>query len=371
MIWRPVARALHSQATMACLRGRAAVMILTEPRRWLVAGLVTLTVVVGLTSSVAAAALGTVGFSIAGSATAEVPFSIVVSGTSAQEGTLLVYVLSGSLGCPAEASQVQGGDLHNAGVVSAGSYSKTVGDDIGAGTYTLCGYLTGAGAGGTYAAGADTFQVAPASAPTLAPSPTLSGPPAPVPNPTPAAPHLTTLGVTTRSHTGSTAPKPGETELLVSVTPDANLRVVFKRHGHTLTKRLSFGANSFGKVIVPWSCSAPGGVYGYTITATDAYGASLTRMGKFRSVSAARCRVLRLAGQHERQEQEAANHRAAEREAREERSPRHRLEVGEAEYCERVLNGDPEESFTAAGHVYTRCARVAGEVVVVGEGVVG
>ena len=69
--------------------------------------------------------------------------------------------------------------------------------------------------------------------------------------------------------------RPGETELLIGATPDADLRLVLKRDGHTLTKRLSLGANSSGKLIVPWSCAAPGGVYSYTITATDTYGASL------------------------------------------------------------------------------------------------
>ncbi|HEV3319481.1 MAG TPA: hypothetical protein VG053_07090 [Solirubrobacteraceae bacterium] len=187
----------------------------------------------------------------------------------------------------------------------------------------------------------------------------------------PPAPHLTVLTVTVRSHAGSTAAKPGATELFVSVTPDAVLRVVLRHHGHTLNKRVSVGARSSGKIVVPWSCSAPGSVYSYAITATDAYGASLTRTGKFQPMTAARCRALRATDERKRKEQEAANHRAAEREAREERSPRHKLEVGEAEYCERVLNGNAEESFTAAGHVYTRCARVTGEVVIVGEGVVG
>lgn len=314
-------------------------------RHWLVCAVVTMAILVALVTTAFASPSGTVSFSIAGSPTAEVPFSITASGTSAQEGTLLVYVFSGSPGCPANASEVQGGDLNNEGTVSAGDYSKSIGVERTTGTYTLCGYLTDTG--GTYAIGTDTFQVAPTPAPT--PSSAPSEPSAPIPTPTPAPPpHLATLSVRTRSHAGRTASKPGETELLVSVTPDAVLRVVLRHHGHTLTKRVSVGAKSPGKIVVPWSCSAPGGVYSYAITATDAYGASLTRTGKFRPVTVARCRALRAADEQRRSAEARERHEQEEQRRHEGHEAEHqdeRVRSDQRAYCEQVLGGHVEQVF--------------------------
>ncbi|MGA9876458.1 MAG: hypothetical protein WBQ21_11685 [Solirubrobacteraceae bacterium] len=318
-------------------------------------------VVTALPTTALASPSGTIDFSIAGSATAEVPFSISVSGTSSLEGTLLVYVFSGSPGCPVSASEVQGGDLHNEGGVSAGSYSKSLGEDLGVGSYTLCGYLTDSGS--TYATGTDMFQVAPTPPPT--PSPAPPEPSAPTPTPTPAAAHLTTLSVTTRSHAGSTASKPGETELLVTVTPDAVLRVVLKRQGHTLAKRVSVGARPSGKIIVPWSCSAPGGVYSYAITATDAYGASLTRTGRFRPVSAARCRALRKTDERRRSAEAREHHEQEEERRHEGHETEHedeRVRSDQRAYCEQVLGGNVEQVFngnmipTVPSEIETECS---------------
>jgi hypothetical protein len=47
--------------------------------------------------------------------------------------------------------------------------------------------------------------------------------------------------------------------------------------------------------------------------------------------------------------------RQAEEEKRKEGSPQGKIEHAEDEYCDKVLNGTPSQSFMAAGHVYTRC----------------
>jgi hypothetical protein len=81
-----------------------------------------------------------------------------------------------------------------------------------------------------------------------------------------------------------------------------------------------------------------------TATLTDATG---------RRITASRPIALRLgqtATQRHRQEQ-----REAEEEKRKEDSPRGKVEGAEDEYCEKVLNGTPTETFTASGHLYTRC----------------
>jgi hypothetical protein len=167
-----------------------------------------------------------------------------------------------------------------------------------------------------------------------------------------------------RSHAGSTAAKPGATELLVSVTPDAVLRVVLKRHGHTLTKRMSVGANSSSRIIVPWSCSAPGGVYSYAITATDSYGASLARTGKFQGVSAGRCRALRAADGRRRSQEARERHEREGQRRREGREAEHedeRVRSDQRAYCEQVIGGHVEQVFNgnmipaAPSEIETEC----------------
>jgi hypothetical protein len=81
-----------------------------------------------------------------------------------------------------------------------------------------------------------------------------------------------------------------------------------------------------------------------TATLTDATG---NKIEASRSIT---LRLAQTAAQRHRQEQ-----REAEEERRKENSPRGKAERAEDEYCEKVLNGAPGESFTAAGHVYTRC----------------
>jgi hypothetical protein len=169
-----------------------------------------------------------------------------------------------------------------------------------------------------------------------------------------STPHLTALTVTVSSHAGSTTAKPGHTELLVGWTGVASLALTLKYRGHTkieTTKQMDSGQLSGEQIPAyvsfdaPWSCSVPGHIYVYyTVKATDPYGASLTREGKFRGgASAARCRALRVADERrrsadarERHEQEEQRRRGDERESREAE------EVKQAQryYCEHVLKGN-------------------------------
>jgi hypothetical protein len=68
------------------------------------------------------------------------------------------------------------------------------------------------------------------------------------------------------------------------------------------------------------------------------------------TITARRLITLRPVAVRERQER----HRAEE-ESRKENSPHGKIERAEDEYCTKVLDGTPGESFTATGHVYTRC----------------
>jgi hypothetical protein len=159
----------------------------------------------------------------------------------------------------------------------------------------------------------------------------------------PPTPHLTALKVTPRSHAGGTASEPGHTELIVLATGGADLRLTLKRNGHRRVEDL--GYKSSGTFVVPWSCSSPGGVYAYTVTATDEYGKTLTHSGRFRPVGAARCRALRIAderrrpqAERQRREREAANSREEEQLHREVAQ----VERDQRTACEQGLGGRVE-----------------------------
>lgn len=174
-----------------------------------------------------------------------------------------------------------------------------------------------------------------------------------VQTPPPPTPHLTALTVVVRSHAGHTASKPGRTELLVGATGGGELSMTLRHHGHRRVENL--GYKSAGKFIVPWSCSSPSGVYSYAITAIDEYGKTLTHSGSFRPVSAARCRVLRIADTR-RRAQEEHEHRE-EQASRERERPRiEKVKGNQREACEQ-LGGYVEDTNEAehASEYETEC----------------
>jgi hypothetical protein len=171
--------------------------------------------------------------------------------------------------------------------------------------------------------------------------------------------HLTALGVSERMRRGKTANMPGETELLVRVNPEAEVMISVTHDGHTTRNPVDPDGPSTGKPLtlgILWSCNKPRGIYAWSITASDAYGARLRRSGSFRSpLNAAKCRALRISDARRK----AARHREAKLEAEQERrreeSPQFKIEAAEDEYCTKVLGGEYTGSFTAAGHIYSHC----------------
>ena len=276
---------------------------------------------------------------------------ITMSGTTSIEAFVAALVEPPGQTCPAELPEGEledFGDSYAENVVSPGSFSFSfnVAREAESGTYLLCGYVAEPQVEGpTFATGTSSFQTpflpypplpSDSPIPPEAPPSGLPSLPAAASKATaspPPSPHLTTLTVRARTQPGGTAAKPGKTELLVHVTPGVTLRLALKRHGHTYVERFGMGTHSAVTLTVPWSCSAPGGVYSYTITATDAYGASLTRTGKFRPVTAARCRALKIENEplpetpHERQHE------------KQEEAHRQHVEADQRAYCNDVLGG--------------------------------
>jgi hypothetical protein len=314
-------------------------------QRWLVAMAVTLGAGALLPSS-AVAGTGTLSISLRPTPTVGLPLSIGVSGKQLPVGDLVrVYLFSNATGCWIEEGVGQklraGGQLLGSGEV----LSKEEGDeDPEDGVFSRSYNMIPASASIPYTVCAELSEGGERNPP-KAWETTFTAAPAPPPG------HLTTLSVRLDPHAGTIAARPGETELLIGATPDADLRLVLKRDGHTLTKRLSLGANSSGKLIVPWSCAAPGGVYSYTITATDTYGASLTRTGKFRPVSTARCRALRAADKRRRSQKAGERHEQearSRREGRETEQEDERVRKDQRVYCEQRLGGQVEQVYNGA-----------------------
>jgi hypothetical protein len=382
-------------------------------RRWLIIGAVTLGVAVLASSPAAAEPSGTVSFAVVPETVVQgQPVAITVSGTSSQAGELVVYSLGGSTPvdpsarCPAvqRKEEVVLADIAPPTPVSAGSYSQTYSFTPGyTGTYVLCGYLydPSTSTDVIYAAGTGSFNatyhvtVTQSEPPTSSgfttpPSNTASGLPPPSATPPTSAepepePHLTTLTVKAHDHRGNTAAKSGHTDIVIQVggatdvtdEPVFHVSFVLKRNGHPQAEKPVWNSGSSAEVVVPWSCSRPGGVYTYMVAATDTYGKTLTRHGKFHPVSAARCRALKVADARRRRE-EAAARRARERTEHEPPTPqqkreeeqdtaRQKIESDQHRFCEEVLNGFAEGSSRINGHVYTRCLTPQGVVVVKGE----
>jgi hypothetical protein len=332
---------------------------------------------IGLLASSAAAVepSGTVGFSVGSETWVGQPVSITVSGTSSQAGELAVYMFEGSSTCPSvqRKNEVVLGDIAPPTPVSTGSYSHTYSVTPEAtGAYMLCGYLYDPSNSDTiYAAGTGSFnatahsQVVASGPSGNAPASTESEPP---PKPSPPPSHMTALTVMVRSHAGSTAAQPGHTELLVRAKGGALVLIVLKRQGRRRETEFSYASSD--ELNVRWTCSRPGGVYRFTVTASDSYGKTLTRQGKFRLVSAARCRALKAADAHRRRERERAEHEPPtpqEKREEETEAARRKIESDQREYCEDVLGGFVGASSTINGHVYTRCQTSEGVVVVSGE----
>jgi hypothetical protein len=278
-------------------------------------GLILMGVMLGVwafTSSAAAAEPSTVSVSVSPTPTVGQPVQIVVSGTSSQAGVLAAYIFAGYSPCPSVLPKGEIESEHGPVLtllapptqVSAGSYSQTYGiTPFVSFNWIVCAYLYDpSNSNLIYAVGTSNFYAQGAPAGTSG-SPGTNGstgfttaPTHTEPKPTP--PHLTRLTVRVRERTGHTAAEPGVTDIVIQTLRAFDVHVVLKRQGRSKTRVPVWSSDSQGTVAVPWTCSRPGSVYTYTVTARDSYRKTLTRRGEFRPVSAARCRVLKAAGQH-------------------------------------------------------------------------
>jgi hypothetical protein len=308
--------ALFAVLWVVGLQGRVVGMILTGVRRRFIVVAVTLGVGMLAPAIASAEPSGTVSISASPEPAMGQPVSITVGGTSSQAGELAVYMLDSSpvapgASCPSaqHKEEVNLGDIAPPTPVSAGSYSQTYSFTPGsAGRYVICGYLYDPSSSDTiYAAGTGSFN-ATVHSQVVASEPSGNTPAStesePSPKPTPPPPHMTALTVTVRSHAGSTAAQPGHTELLIRAKGGALVLVTLKRQGRSRETEFSYASSD--KLNVRWTCNRPGGVYRYTVTARDSYGAILVRHGLFRPVSAAGCRALRQADARRRREGERA-----------------------------------------------------------------
>lgn len=272
-------------------------------------GLVLIAVTAGfaaLTPSPAAAeASGTVNITVSGEPAVGRPLSITASGTSSQAGELVIYTFIGSSSCPSVKGreEVKLEKFAPPAAVAAGSYSQTYGfTPLYHGNFVLCGYLYDPSSinDAIYAAGAASFnttgnsQAAP-GATTVVPVSTTG----PASNGSkPSSPHLTKLTVRVREQPGHTLARPGLTYIVIQTSRSFAVHVALKRRGHKTTGKPIWSSGSQGTVVVPWTCSRPGGVYTFTVTARDSYGKTLVRRGEFNPVSASRCRALKAASRH-------------------------------------------------------------------------
>jgi hypothetical protein len=153
---------------------------------------------------------------------------------------------------------------------------------------------------------------------------------------------VTHLSVKPVAHRGHSTRYPGYTGLSVTTAPYAYVVVSLTRYGHT-TERWEWGAESTEIArVIQWTCTNPGGVYRYVVTASSGVGRTLVRRGQFAPVSASRCHSLK---RHEAEARERAERKAAEEASQEEREHREERERFEAN-C-RAEGGTPITLYTA------------------------
>ena len=95
---------------------------------------------------------------------------------------------------------------------------------------------------------------------------------------------------------GASSGHPGHTALLITTVPLASVIVMLKHDGHRLTQRFEWGGEpedlEVGETLnIGWSCKHPG-PYEYRVTAETTAG-RISRLGRFSSVSPARCRWMK------------------------------------------------------------------------------
>jgi hypothetical protein len=172
----------------------------------------------------------------------------------------------------------------------------------------------------------------------VSPTPNVPTPPSPEASvaPTPPTPLLT---VVAHARRGGSSTRPGRTDLFVTTTPKAKVTITLQWHRQHYTQRYEWAGTSedleVGETLpVNWSCRRPG-AYRYTVVAQSG-GATLSRSGRFSSVSVGRCAAMK---RHEREARERAARQYAEEVARQRRELREGTE--RFEHNCRVEGGTP------------------------------
>jgi hypothetical protein len=126
-----------------------------------------------------------------------------------------------------------------------------------------------------------------------------------------AGPDVTRLKVGSRSFPVANSRHPGRSELKISTTPWAYVRLALSRGGRTQVQNLRWDGTATHTLSFAWTCKTTGGAYTYNITASDDDGHSFTRRGRIKTISHARCASLRAA------ERRKVDRRVAQRRKRE------------------------------------------------------
>jgi hypothetical protein len=130
-------------------------------------------------------------------------------------------------------------------------------------------------------------------------------------------PPLTELSVSTAAHPGSLARYPGYTTLKMNASPFARVTLTLRRGGRQRRMRFDWGETKTVHETIDWKCPIKGtSTYRFTLEARDDHGNRMTRSGKFRVVSPARCRSMKAAEKRALTQRRAAERRRAAADAR-------------------------------------------------------
>ncbi len=146
-------------------------------------------------------------------------------------------------------------------------------------------------------------------------------------------------------HSGHSSSQPGYTNLDLTTEPYAYVTVRLSRYGQ-ITHHIEWGSSASGvAMVIPWTCSSPGGTYHYVVSVRlEVGGLTVKRSGHFTPVSAARCRALKRS---EVEARERSAREYAERLRQEAQESREKLEQWEGN-C-RALGGTPVTLYTSEG----------------------